>query len=375
MDIKKIIKEETGNWMNEVTMTREPFNYRKQSDGQYYIDVVVPEKNINTVFTVSFSPTGYNGEKGYSISFKERGGDYSDDTNMGIPFRILATITRVVQEFAKEKDPDVFNFQPVRTSGDKRGGQQNNRRLKLYANYVKQGAGDKYDGFIVGDNFMMTVEKRNPSFELVNGYQEPEIIQNIVKELTIYQGRYETTDVPRNDPDYRIFSVANYGGFFTSDGSGNSTRTVSARRFVDWLFSEPNVGYVQGIHEPEPYDVPQPQQGDEPVDAPIQRIGGRQFSAAEIGSFQHFLNNNVYGYPDYTELQPFFDSIKTIEKFEELKSKSERQILNTDDNERERLEGIIDAVNKLKQAYEQYERLHENSDLNEIENNLLDLLS
>lgn len=64
MDIKKIIKEEASHWMNEVTMTREPFNYRKQSDGQYYIDVVVPEKNINTVFTVSFSPTGYNGGKG-----------------------------------------------------------------------------------------------------------------------------------------------------------------------------------------------------------------------------------------------------------------------------------------------------------------------
>lgn len=383
MDIKKIISEELTGFLDEVTASREPFEFRKRGENSYEIDVVVPEKNINTKYVVNFHPTGNRDEKGYSISFDEKGGSYSD-TGMGIPFRIMATVSLVVQDFIREKDVDIFNFSPVRSRGDRKAGRDPNlnRRLNLYKHFVELGAGDEFDGFIIGNNDAMTVERHNlNNYELKNGYQNPETIQDIVKDLSAYRGRYET-DLPKNDPDYRMFSIADYGGFFMQDGSGNSKRTISARKFVDWMMSEDGVRYVAGRNEPSQYGAiqqQQQQQQDQPVDAPIQRIGGdnrRQYRNAQLGTFQHFLNSDIYGFDDYQELQPFYDTHKTPEEFDELKTKVERQMWSAEENQRDRLQGIIDAINNLKRAWEQYERAHgTNRTLNEIEENLNELLN
>ena len=369
MDIKKIINEEVNEWLDEaLNLSRVPFPFRKVSNTRYVFDVNIPEKNYNVTYDVTFGRVGNEDEVGYSIAFGD--GGYGD-TGLGEPLRIMATVSNIVKDFIRENDPDILNFSPTRTGSDNR--RNTNRRLDMYHYFVKQGAGDEYDGFIVGNKDMMTVEKRNPSFELENGVQDPETIQNIIKDLSLYGGRYETDDVPRNDPNYRVYSVGGWGGLTMQDGSGRQKRTISARKFVDWLLSD-DVAYVQGRNEPIKYNEPEPT--NQPVDAPIRRVGGRsQAGVAQLGTFQHFLNNNIYGFDNYQELQPFFDNHKNLADFNELKTKTERQMWTADDAEKDRLQGIVDAVDKLRREYDQYERNFSTRDtLNEIESQLMELI-
>ena len=77
---------------------------------------------------------------------------------MGVQFRLLATITKIVKEQVAIYDPNILTFQPVKESGE-----SGNRRLSLYMNYVKGGAGEDFDAFILGNKQKVNVEKRNPS--------------------------------------------------------------------------------------------------------------------------------------------------------------------------------------------------------------------
>ena len=376
MDIKLIINEEVTGWLDEVGGTREPFPYEKVKDGNGYVQydfrVEVPEKNYNKTYEVTLYNLGNPEEIGYSISFDEKGRGYSS-TNLGQPLRIMATVSAIVKEFVAERQPDVLSFAPTREGRD--FDNDTNRRLHLYHRFVKQGAGGQYEGYVVGKERMMTVEKRDPSFELVMGIQSPETIQNIVKDLTLYGGRYVTPDLDRNDPEYKEFIVASSLGtnkLAVRDGTGRSKTTGSATKFVDWVLTEGDVVYVEGDEEPTRRTEPEP----ESVDAPIQRIGGNQGSigVAPTGTFQHFLNNHVYGQRDYRVLQPFLRGMDSIEKFDDLKSKAERQLWTADETERERLQDIVTAVNKLRRTYDSYESSQNHRRLNEIESNLLDLI-
>jgi hypothetical protein len=380
MNIQDIINEETQHLMREIVTggdSRIPtYSYQQASEGRFVIDVDEPQKNIRANFDVSFSPEGNRDEKAYSIAFKPSGGNYSDKTGMGVQFRLLATITKIIKEQVAVHNPNILTFQPVKEHNE-----SGNRRLSLYMQYVKGGAGEDFDAFIIGGDRKVNVEKRNPSFPIENGYQDPETIQDILTQLSVYGGYYQT-DLYPNDPDYEKFSMTSWGGFHAESNRNGRRGTVSARRFVDWMFSAEDLSYVQGQHEPEPYQVPR-----EPtttgVDAPIQRVGGDSHTAtAMVGTFQYFLQTQVYGNPEYEILEPFFETVKSIGDFNELRSRASHGLSAARSSaDTERLTEIIRAIDQLKREHQDYAERYgtsavdENQILNEVEEYLLELLS
>jgi hypothetical protein len=375
MNITNIITEEFQQALKEIVTGAESriptYPYHDAGEGTFLIDVDEPQKNIHTKFQVTFTPTGNREEKIYSIAFKERGGDYNQKTGMGIQFRILATITKIIKEQIDKVDPNVITFSPVKESGE-----SGNRRMSLYMQYVKGAAGDEYDAFILGDKQIMNVEKRDPSFPIENGYQEPQTIQDIVTQLSHYGGYYQT-DLHPEDPDYAKFSIERWGGMGMQSRSEGRKTTGSCRRFVDWMFDYPDLVYVQGAHEPEPYYVPQPARDTE---VPIQRVSGGHAAPAMMGTFQHFLQTEIYGNPEYDILEPFFETIKTPQDFSELRGRANAGLQTQTGASAERLRRIMTAIDELKRNYNEYARRHgshemtESEILAEVERNILELL-
>jgi len=379
MNIKDIITEETQLALKEIVTgadSRIPtYNYQQASEGRFTIDVEEPQKGISTKFDVTFSPEGNTEEKAFSIAFKQQGNDYSQKTGFGVQFRILATITKIVKEQVAIHDPNILTFQPV-----KEGGEKGNRRMSLYMQYVKGGAGEDFDSFIIGDKVKVNVEKHNPSFEIVNGYQEPETIQDIITQLSVYGGHYQT-DLYPTDPDFQKFGMSTWGGMYIESQNQRTRSTGSARRFVDWMFSIPDLTYVQGANEAEPYQEPTAEPTPRGVDAPIQRVSGTDTATAMVGTFQYFLQTEIYGNPDFDILEPFFETIKSIGDFNELRSRASHGLSAArSSTDSERLTEIIAAIDNLKQKYNDYSTRYgtsgvdENQILNEVEKNLLDLI-
>ena len=378
MNITDIINEETQHIIKEIITGADSkiptYQYNQESEGRFVIDVNDDQKDIHVKYDVTFSPEGNRDEKAYSIAFKVSGGDYSTITGFGIQFRILATITKIVKEQVAIHNPNILSFQPVKATGEK-----GNRRLSLYMNYVKGGAGEDFDAFIIGGDRKVSVEKRNPSFPIKNGYQNPETIQDILTQLSVYGGYYQT-DLHPTDPDYEKFSMAYWGSFIAESKREGRRGTVSARQFVDWMFDIPDLSYVQGQHEPEPYDIP-----TEPTptgEVPIQRVSGTHTTTAIVGTFQYFLQTEIYGNPTYEILEPFYETIKTLGDFSELRSRASHGLAAArTPTDSERLQEIIKAIDELKRNYADYARrygtsgVNENQILNEVEQNLLELLN
>jgi hypothetical protein len=249
--------------------------------------------------------------------------------------------------------------------------------MLLYMQYVRGGAGTDWDAFIIGDNYKVNVEKRNPSFPIVNGYQDQETIQEIVTQCSVYKGYFEADEVSRNSDDYQKFSMTTYGDFRIDSKNNDVKGTLSARRFVDMIFSNPFVKYVEGTGEAHP--LPRPAtttpSGEVPIE-PVRRSG--QQTQAMMGTFPHFLQTQVYGNPDYTILDPYFDTVKELGDFEALADRASiaaSRARNAADVER--LNGIVAAVTALKTHYSQYRRQYGVNEslnvLNEIEKSLLEL--
>jgi len=379
MNIIDIINNEAEELLLEIVTTGDSiqtFEYYKETDGLYVVKVVVPEKNINTEFTVSFQPVGQTEERAVNLAFKERGGSYNAQTGFGVQFRTLATVTKIVKDAVTENNINIIQFQPVSSSGDRNG----NRRMKLYLQYVKGGAGEDFDVFLFGGDHSASVEKRNPSFGIENGYVEPQQIQDIITQLTVYKGHYETDHLYERDPEFVKFGIRSNDTMIMQNSGGNKT-TRSARRFIDWMLSEPDINYVQGYAEPERVDVPQRQRGQSQsqrdYQAPVQRITQPQQPEGEIGTFLHFLNTEVYGMPAYEILNPYFERIKDLDGFEELRNMANISISRANNTaDLPRLQGIVEAIEKLRNSFSDYQQRHDvNETLNEIEANIKDLLS
>lgn len=374
MNIANIINEEFQKAIDEIvtgTESRIPtYPFHDGGEGTFIINVDEPQKNIHTKFQVTFTPTGNREEKIYSIAFKESGGDYQTKTGYGIQFRILATITKIIKEQIEKYQPNVITFSPVKESGE-----QGNRRMSLYMQYVKGAAGNDFDAFIIGNKQVMNVEKRDPSFPIENGYQPQEVIQDIITQLSHYGGYYQS-DLHPDDPDYVKFSIQTWGGLVMQTTNGAHKSTGSCRRFVDWMFDYPDLVYIQGAHEPEPYYVPQPERDE----VPIQRVSGGHTAPAMMGTFSHFLQTEIYGNPEFDILEPFFESMKTPQDFSELRARANVGLATQSGSGAERLRKIIMAIDILRTNYNEYSRRHgssemsENDILAEVERNVMDLL-
>lgn len=383
MNVNYIVNEEFESLMNEIrTGSIQGYPFKKESEGRYAIQIDDDQRDIHVVYMVTFSPEGNTDEKIVSVSFKTKQGDYNDITGFGIQFRILATVSLIVKEVVAEHDPNIITFQPVKQESKinpRTGRRKNvgtNQRLDLYMNYVKDGAGEDFDAFVFGDGHKVNIEKRNPSFPLENGYQEPDIIQDVITQLSLYGGSYQTADTPSNDPNFIKFAITRWGGMFTQSQQNNKT-TGSARRFVDWMLSIDDLEYIQGDKEAQPYEVPsQPQQRR---DVPIQRIDNPQQSQAMVGTFEYFLQSEVYGNSNYEVLRPYFETMKTLNDFEELRTMADHRLYAArTDADRDRLQEIINAVDRIKNTYNVYARRYAddvNEVLNEVEENLLELLN
>jgi len=379
MNINDIINEETQYLMKEIITggdSRIPtYQYHQESEGRFVIDVDDDQKDIHVKYDVTFSPEGNREEKAYSIAFKTSHGSYNDITGFGVQFRILATITKIVKEQVAIHDPNILTFQPVKATGEK-----SNRRLSLYMQYVKGGAGEDFDAFIIGGDKKVNIEKRNPSFEIVNGYQQPDVIQDIMTQLSVYGGHYQT-DLYPNDPDFEKFGMTEWGRMYAESKRVNQRGTSSARRFVDWMFSVPDLSYVQGSKEVAPYQVPA-DPATPAGEVPIQRVSGGDAATAMVGTFQYFLQTEVYGNPDFDILEPFFETVKSMNDFSELRSRANHGLsASRSSSDTERLGNIITAIDLLKQNHNDYARRYgtagvdENEILNEVEEKLLELLS
>ena len=100
-----------------------------------------------------------------------------------------------------------------------------------------------------------------------------------------------------------------------------------------------------------------------------------------VGTFQYFLQSEVYGNPDYDALEPFFETIKTNNDFNELRSRAQAGLHAARSNsDTERLNDIITTIDRLKRNYNEYaarygtSEMDENEILNEVELKLLELL-
>jgi len=381
MNIKLVVNEEFDKFVDEIITTNSsiqtyPYEKDPNSEGRYFINVDDDIKNVHVIYQVSFSRTGTEEENAYEIAFKLKNGDYNDINGFGIQFRILATISKIVKDLMSVYNPNILRFQPIKAEGEK-----GNRRLNLYMQYVKGGAGEDFDAFIIGNNYKVSVEKRHPSFPLEGEYVDQETIQDIVTQLTVYNGYYET-DVVKTDPDYARFSMSDYGDCRINTPN-NTKSMISIRKFVDIMFNTPLVRYVQGSKEPNPiYTTPQPAQVAGSPDAPIQRVSRQQSGDGVMaGTFAHFLQSQVYGNPAYDILDPYFETMKSLNDFEELKQKAKFALNNARTTiDRERLLGIIDAVDSMKNLYRQYSGGYGrnnpvNEILNELEENLKELLN
>lgn len=378
--LKNILNEETDFFLNEIEIGNVPtYPYEQVDNDKFIVKVDDEEKNVHTRFEVYLHPVHRQNEKVYSISFKQAGRDYQEKTGMGIQFRLLGTISKIVEKFAENNQVDVFTFSPVKESGER-----GNRRLKLYMNFISAGAGENYDAFVIGDpdthqSIAVNVESRNPSFGLENGVIDAETIQDIVTQFSVYKGYYETDMLETSDPNYAKFGQAGYS-FFMQTPEGNKS-TASARRLVDWMADYPDLNYIQGQFEPNRLDIPQTQRVSM-ADRTTQR---QRISTptptqqqADVGTFQHFLQTEVYGLPEYEPLTPYFERIKTPEDFEELQMVA-RQNMTTASNpdDRARLQDVANSIDKLMSAFEHYNTRYgsaTNETLNEIEKNLKDLL-
>jgi hypothetical protein len=376
---ENVFNEEMNFFLNEIKIGNVPtYPYEQVSSDKFIVKVDDEEKNVHTRFEVYLHPLHRENEKVYSISFKQAGRDYTEKTGMGIQFRLLGTISKIVEKFVETNQVDVFTFSPVKEA-DKKG----NRRLKLYMNFISAGAGENYDAFVIGDpdthqTISVNVESRNPSFGLENGLIDAEIIQDIMTQFSVYKGYYETDTLETNDPDYAKFGQAGYS-FYMQTPEGTKS-TASARRLVDWMADYPDLNYIQGQFEPNRLDVPQTDRVSTSRRTQTQRTSTPTPTPqqADVGTFQHFLQTEVYGLPEYEPLTPYFERIKSPEDFEELQTIA-RQNMTTARNpdDRARLQDVANSIDKLMSAFEHYNTRYgsaTNETLNEIEKNLKDLL-
>lgn len=358
MNIKDVINEELDGFISEILTTGtgiKTYDYTEESEGRFHVHIAEPatanRAAIDSTFLVSFGSTGKEEERAYSIAFKPLHGNYSDKTGFGVQFRLLATISKIVKELIPRYNPNILTFQPVKEEGER-----GNRRLNLYMQYVKGGAGEDFDAFVIGDNYIVNVEKRHPSFPLKGDYVDQETIQDIVTQLSLYGGYY-VTDLSQDDPDYAKFTISSYGeGRITRSGRGSNegVSTHSMRKLVDEIFTTEFVKYVHGSREPKPVMRPTtPQAGGE---VPIQRVSRSQTQGtAMAGSFGHFLQTQIYGNPEFEILDPYFETMKSFSDFQQLKERANLAQHNARTAaDRERLQGIADAVDSMKELYGQY---------------------
>jgi len=378
MNVNTIINEEFDNFLNELVpsgLETFPFEKSNSIGTQYHIRVNIPEKGINAIMVVNFGKFGETSDKAYSISFKEADGAYGDRTGFGVQFRLLATISKIVKEFTSIIDPNILSFTPVQKQATGNKKTSPHQRFRLYMEYVKAGAGEDFDAFVIGDSYAVNVEKRNPSFPLESGYIDPEDIQDIITKLSVYKGYYETVDIPVRDPEYRKFVMSEYNGATMITPQG-STTTISMRKFVDWILNSDYVEYVHGDKDPYRPEVTQNQaQPQGRTDAPVQRVvrhsvSGDNVSDNESGDFLQFLERNVYGNQTYDVLDPYIETLKSLRDFEELKNRARQSLTAARTTaDRERLLSIIDAVDTIINAFEVYSR--GNGGVNEILNEIL----
>lgn len=387
MDISEIINEETQHVIEqhihslaeEVRTGRSTvptYPYTERSEGRYVIRIDDEDRDIHTNFEVGFGRQGDTDERVYSIAFNQEGRSHSNKTGMGIQFRILSTITKIVTELVARYDPNVLTFTPIREEAEERTNKRdtNNRRLMLYMRYVNTGAGDNFDSFIFGNEVKVNVEKKDPSFPIDNGYQDPDVIQQIITDLSLHEGRYETGNIQPGDTNYLSFRIEHFGGMLVR-GAENK-RTGSARRFVDWMLDEPDLVFVSAS-APRPSRTQQPAQpsiSQQPIE-PIVRTEPQ----AGIGSFMYFMQTEIYGYPQYDVLETYYERAKSIEDYTELRDMATERVrgLNPNDANHERLQEIISAIDRLENGYREYRDRYGdevNEVLNEVEETLIELL-
>ena len=388
--INDIINEEFNGFLNEIVVGNVPaYNFEQVNDEKYRIFVEEPKRDppLSAKFEVSIRQTSHT-EKVYTLSFREEGGDYASKTGWGVQFRILATITKITKEFAEKYDVNIITYQPVATDNkynEKTGNKKNvdtNQRGKLYMEFVKGASGDEFDGFSFKKGRHVNLEKTHPSYPIKNGVQDADDIQEVITQLSDYEGYYEIADIAHNDPNYvqfRIYATSMY----MQTGDGERKNTSSARRFYDWMLDYPELEYIQGDNEPNRVDVDRtpPPEHHRNRQATIQPVTGSSptpIAHAEIGSFQYFLQNEIWSNPDYAILSPYFETAKTVESFDELKQKAHYGLRTAHtNNDTGRFLDIINAIDNLKRQHERYLEVHGtnmNEILNEVEKDLLNLL-
>lgn len=391
MSIDNIINEEFSNFLNEIEIGNVPaYKFEQQTPTKYRMFIEEPDRTpaISARFEVTFHEVSRD-QHVWSLAFREESGNYDTQTGFGVQFKTLATVSKVVKDFLDKNEVNVINFQPVVTGNKynpRTGRKKNvdpNQRLKLYMEFVKAGAGDEFDAFSFKDGKHVNIERTNPSYPIQNGVQDPDEIQDMITQLSSNEGYFESSDVGSNDPNYAMFKIVG-NSLYMGTGNGERKSTYSARQYYDWMLDYPALEYVQGNYNPNRVTAPdRPDQQHVSRQATVQPVGGstsqpQPIAHAEMGTFQHFLQSEVWGNPDFEILSPYFESAKTIESFDELRDRAEFGLSAARSSaDTERLQGIIRAIDGVKQNYQTYLDVYGsnvNEILNEVKKTLLDLL-
>jgi len=83
----------------------------------------------------------------YELSFNTV--DHSGlDTNEGVLLRVLSTVVQITKDFIQRVHPEGMYFRPIKTGGD-----DDSRRGRIYAAYLKKNLPSDYSLMTTGDTF------------------------------------------------------------------------------------------------------------------------------------------------------------------------------------------------------------------------------
>lgn len=157
--------------LNEVGEGTSAYKWRfdsKDPDGHYFYSF----KTDRHDYTVGIADL----EDGmYELSFNTVGAVHLD-TNEGVMLKVLSTVTQITKDFIERADPEAVYFRPIKTGGD-----QDERRFKIYGAYLRKQLPPDYSLLVLGDVYRIIKKKT-----VTNEARIP--IEN--ETFSAYHGRY-----------------------------------------------------------------------------------------------------------------------------------------------------------------------------------------
>ena len=247
IDNNQVSNQASNQALDEIiTGKAKPFEYiisdSNMVETKYKIHAVDISKNVNTNFYVNFHLKSME-EKIYEISFRQEGGMYNDVNNFGIQYQLMTTIVEVVKAFTTKNNANGYTYEPIRNKGN-----TDDRRAKLYMEYIKGNIGNDWEVFALGDNRKFNVEKKTNNIPKAT-------IQKLLNYLAINDGAYMTLGIEHDNPYFRKFRVNMFGEMIMKVSNDNIVEYYSCYNFLDEMRKTNDLTYVKSEDENNDIDI------------------------------------------------------------------------------------------------------------------------